>query len=55
MKVLVIAPHADDEIIGVGGTIAKHIYNGDDVFVCIVTRGFEPLFSEDRFENEICY
>ncbi len=51
MKVLVIAPHADDEIIGVGGTIAKHIYNGDDVFVCIVTRGFEPLFNEDRFEK----
>ena len=47
MNVLVIAPHADDEIIGVGGTIAKRIAEGNDVFVCIVTRGTEPLFSND--------
>lgn len=43
-KVLVVAPHADDEIIGVGGTLLKHIDCGDEVFVCIVTRGFPPLF-----------
>lgn len=47
MKVLVIAPHADDEIIGVGGTIIKHIKNGDRVYVCIVTKGAKPLFSEE--------
>ena len=37
MKVLIIAPHPDDEILGCGGTIAKHVHNGNDVFVCIVT------------------
>ena len=47
MRVLVIAPHADDEIIGVAGTIAKRIHNGDEVYICIVTRGKEPLFSDD--------
>lgn len=47
MRVLVIAPHPDDEIIGVGGTIAKRVKNGDDVFVCVVTKGYEPLFSEE--------
>ncbi len=36
-KVLVIAPHADDEILGCGATIAKHIANGDEVFVLIAT------------------
>ena len=36
MKVLVIAPHRDDEIIGVGGTILKRKKNGDHVTVCIV-------------------
>lgn len=46
MNILIIAPHADDEIIGVGGTIIKKIKNGDDVFVCIVTKGVEPLFSK---------
>lgn len=35
-KVLIIAPHADDEILGAGGTIAKHIENGDEVSVVII-------------------
>lgn len=37
MKVLVIAPHRDDEILGVGGTLLKRKANGDSVSVCIVT------------------
>lgn len=51
MKILVIAPHADDEILGVGGTIIKNIKHGNDVYVCIVTRGVEPLFSADYINN----
>lgn len=47
MNVLVIAPHDDDEVLGVGGTIAKHVASGDDVYVCIVTSGVEPLFSPE--------
>lgn len=44
MKVLVIAPHRDDEIIGVGGTILKRKAAGDHVTVCIVAaREGEPL------------
>src|SRR5699024_11518223 len=39
MNVLVIAPHNDDEILGVGGTIAKHISQGDSVYICSVTVG----------------
>lgn len=46
-KVLVIAPHADDEILGVGGTMARNIAEGNQVFVCIVTRGEKPLFSDE--------
>ncbi len=37
MNVLIFAPHRDDEIIGVGGTILKRKANGDHVTVCIVT------------------
>ena len=37
MKVLVFAPHNDDEILGVGGTMAKHIADGDEVYVCEAT------------------
>lgn len=37
MRVLVFAPHRDDEILGVGGTILKRKAAGDYVAVCIVT------------------
>lgn len=43
MNILVIAPHRDDEVIGVGGTIAKHISQGDCVNVCVITHGVEPI------------
>lgn len=39
MKVIVYAPHNDDEVLGVGGTIAKHVSKGDEVYVCEVTVG----------------
>lgn len=51
MKVLVIAPHPDDEIIGVGGTIAKRSLAGDEVYVCVVTKGCKPLFEEEFVEQ----
>ena len=35
-RVLIVAPHGDDEVLGVGGTIQKHVQSGDQVFVCIV-------------------
>ena len=49
-RILVIAPHPDDEILGCGGTIIKNIKQGCEVFVCIVTKGMPPLFKEDRVE-----
>lgn len=35
--ILVIAPHADDETLGMGGTIAKYSENGQRVVVAIMT------------------
>lgn len=38
-KVLVVAAHPDDEILGIGGTVAKHVANGDDVYALILGEG----------------
>lgn len=38
-KILVVAAHPDDEILGVGGTILKHIKNGDEVSILILGDG----------------
>lgn len=43
MKVLVFAPHADDEVLGCGGVIAKYAEMGTEVHVCIVTNAFPPI------------
>ncbi len=51
MNILVIAPHPDDEVLGVGGTIAKHVSQGNDVYVCIVTKGCEPIFQKSQVEQ----
>jgi LmbE family N-acetylglucosaminyl deacetylase len=36
-KVLVVAPHADDESLGCGGTILRYIAEGHDVYWLLVT------------------
>ncbi len=46
-KVLVFAPHPDDEILGVGGTMAKRAQAGCEVYVCVVTKGCPPLYQEN--------
>jgi LmbE family N-acetylglucosaminyl deacetylase len=46
-RVLVIAPHPDDEVLGCGGTIARLADDGGEVHVAIVTRGHPPAFSEE--------
>ncbi len=38
-KVIVIVAHPDDEILGCGGTIARHIQDGDEVHVLIMAEG----------------
>lgn len=53
MKVLIIAAHMDDETLGMGGTIAKHVDCGDDVHVCIVCkRACDHQFRPELVEAE---
>ena len=52
-KILVVAAHPDDEILGIGGTICKHVSEKDDVYVCIVTKAYEPEWTEKYIEEKI--
>tara|TARA_Y100000589_G_C27192135_1_gene645236 strand:+ start:3187 stop:3867 length:681 start_codon:yes stop_codon:yes gene_type:complete len=48
-KVLIVVAHTDDETIGMGGTIKKHINQGDEVFVISMTDG---IGARDFFVKE---
>lgn len=40
LKLLVIGAHPDDEILGCGGTIAKYIEQGHEVYILICTQAY---------------
>lgn len=45
-KILVIAAHPDDEVLGTGGVIARHTSHGDDVHILIVTEGCSSQYPD---------
>ena len=53
MNVLVIAPHMDDEVLGVGGTISRHVDAGDSVAVCVVAnRAYDHRYDQTLIAQE---
>lgn len=51
MKVLIIFPHPDDETIFCGGTIARHIKNGDEIVWICAGLGERSRNSARRFSK----
>ncbi|MEV4882996.1 PIG-L family deacetylase [Chitinophaga ginsengisegetis] len=48
-NIIVISAHPDDEVIGAGGTLLKHVAKGDNVFWLIITNVFEEHgFTKER-------
>lgn len=55
-NVLVVAVHPDDETLGCGGALLRHVADGDRIHWLIVTDMVPELFAPDRIarrENEI--
>lgn len=53
MKVLVLAAHMDDETLGMGGTLAKHVQAEDSVTVWIACkRAYDHQFDPKKVEEE---
>lgn len=55
-KIFVVAAHPDDEILGCGGTLLKHVSNGDKVFILFVSDGVSARYKTSekiKCTNEI--
>ncbi|NSJ91740.1 PIG-L family deacetylase [Coprococcus sp. MSK.21.13] len=52
-KILVIAAHPDDEILGVGGTVLKHSVNGDKCFALILGEGMTSRYDKRELADSI--
>ena len=47
--ILIVIAHSDDEVLGMGGTIARHYKNGDKIFAISMTDG---VSSRNEFNDE---
>lgn len=53
MNILVIAPHMDDEVLGIGGAVARHAAEGDQVTVCVVAnRAYGHQYDSELIDRE---
>ena len=52
-RVLVIAPHPDDETLGAGGTIAKWAAAGQEITVLVVSGHLPPLYPQEAFDTTV--
>ena len=50
--ILVIAAHADDEVLGCGGTLLKHRDAGDDIFIIYMTNGVDAREQANELDQQ---
>lgn len=53
-RVLLLAPHADDDVLGAGGTCALHVRQGDPVHVLVAYDGLEGDPEHRHRPHELC-
>ena len=47
MRILIVVSHTDDEVLGLGGTIAKHKNDGDEIYAISMTNGTDARSQND--------
>ena len=52
MNVMIISAHPDDETLGAGGTILKHIANGDKVSWFLATAAYKPRWDDAHLKQQ---
>ncbi|MES2176526.1 MAG: PIG-L deacetylase family protein [Gemmatimonadota bacterium] len=52
-RVLIVAPHPDDETLGAGGAIAKSAQAGDEVTILTVAGHRPPLYTEEAYQTTV--
>lgn len=52
-RILIVAPHPDDETLGAGGTAAKLVAQGHEVTVLIVSGHLPPLYPADVYDQTV--
>lgn len=50
-KIVVVAPHPDDELLGAGGTISKFINQGTEVHILLVGGHLPPVYKPDQYKK----
>ena len=54
MNILIVSPHMDDEVLGMGATIAKHVHVGHEVYVCFIAhRVYTRKYDIDKNQREV--
>lgn len=54
MNILVIGAHPDDEVLGCGGTIAREVIDGNDVFIAILGEGVTSRYdNREQADSEL--
>jgi LmbE family N-acetylglucosaminyl deacetylase len=52
MRVLVIAAHPDDEVLGCGGTILRHSKEGEEVYITILGEGITSRYRQRELADK---
>lgn len=52
-RILIIAPHPDDETLGCGGVAAKYSAEGHEVRILIISGHLPPLYSRDVYDKTV--